>query len=72
MTAWGEVLFALVLTTESTRTLAIGLQECVTQGNTAWNQLMAATVVVSLPVVIVFLALQRHLIRGLTSGSVKG
>jgi len=33
---------------------------------------MAAAVVVSLPVVIVFLALQRHLIRGLTSGSVKG
>ncbi len=72
MTAWGEVLFASVLTTESTRTLAIGLQEYATQGNTAWNQLMAAAVVVSLPVVIVFLALQRHLIRGLTSGSVKG
>ena len=61
-----------MLTTESTRTLAIGLQEYATQGNTAWNQLMAAAVVVSLPVVIVFLALQRHLIRGLTSGSVKG
>lgn len=71
MTAWGEVLFASVLTTESTRTLAIGLQEYATQGNTAWNQLMAAAVVVSLPVVIGFLALQRHLIRGLTSGSVK-
>ena len=72
MTAWGEVLFASVLTTESTRTLAIGLQEYATQGNTAWNQLMAAAVVVSLPVVIGFLALQRYLIRGLTSGSVKG
>jgi multiple sugar transport system permease protein len=66
MTAWGEVLFASVLTTQSTRTLAIGLQEYATQGNTAWNQLMAAAVVVG------FLALQRHLIRGLTSGGVKG
>jgi multiple sugar transport system permease protein len=72
MTAWGEVLFASVLTTASTRTLAIGLQEYATEGDTAWNQLMAASVVVSLPVVIAFLALQRHLIRGLTSGSVKG
>jgi multiple sugar transport system permease protein len=72
MTAWGEVLFASVLTTQSTRTLAIGLQEYATQGNTQWNQLMAAAVVVSLPVVICFLALQRHLIRGLTSGGVKG
>jgi multiple sugar transport system permease protein len=72
MTAWGEVLFASVLTTASTRTLAIGLQEYATDGDTAWNQLMAASVVVSLPVVIAFLALQRHLIRGLTSGSVKG
>lgn len=71
MTAWGEVLFASVLTTQSTRTLAIGLQEYATQGNTAWNQLMAAAVVVSAPVVIVFLGLQRHLVRGLTSGSVK-
>jgi multiple sugar transport system permease protein len=71
MTAWGEVLFASVLTTSSTRTLAIGLQEYATQGNTDWNQLMAASVVVSLPVVIGFLALQRYLVRGLTSGSVK-
>ena len=71
MTAWGEVLFASVLTTSSTRTLAIGLQEYATQGNTDWNQLMAASVVVSLPVVIGFLALHRYLVRGLTSGSVK-
>ena len=71
MTAWGEVLFASVLTTSSTRTLAIGLQEYATQGNTDWNQLMAASVVVILPVVIGFLALQRYLVRGLTSGSVK-
>ena len=71
MTAWGEVLFASVLTTTSTRTLGIGLQEYATQGNTDWNQLMAASVVVSVPVVIGFLALQRYLVRGLTAGSVK-
>lgn len=73
MTAWGEVLFASVLTTSSTRTLAIGLQEYAVEGsNVAWNELMAASVVVSIPVVVGFLALQRHLIRGLSAGSVTG
>lgn len=71
MTAWGEVLFASVLTTSSTRTIGIGLQEYATQSNIAWNQLMAAAVVVSLPVVAGFLALQRYLVRGLTAGSVR-
>jgi multiple sugar transport system permease protein len=71
MTAWGEVLFASVLTTSTTRTLGIGLQEYATQGNTQWNQLMAAAVVVSVPIVAGFLALQRYLVRGLTAGSVK-
>lgn len=71
MTAWGEVLFASVLTTSSTRTIGIGLQEYATQSNIAWNQLMAAAVVVSLPVVVGFLALQRYLVRGLTAGSVR-
>ncbi|GAA5191028.1 carbohydrate ABC transporter permease [Rugosimonospora acidiphila] len=71
MTAWGEVLFASVLTTESTRTLAIGLQEYATRNVTDWNQIMAASVVVSIPVVGGFLAVQRFLIRGLTAGAVK-
>jgi multiple sugar transport system permease protein len=71
MTAWGEVLFASVLTTETTRTLAIGLQEYATQNVTDWNQIMAASVVISIPVVAAFLAVQRFLIRGLTAGSVK-
>lgn len=71
MTAWGEVLFASVLTTSSTRTLGIGLQEYATSGSTNWNQLMAASVVVSVPIVIGFLALQRYLVRGLTAGAVK-
>lgn len=71
MTSWGEVLFASVLTTPATRTLAIGLQEYATQGATQWNQLMAASVVVSVPVVVGFLLLQRYLVRGLTAGAVK-
>jgi multiple sugar transport system permease protein len=71
MTAWGEVLFASVLTDESTRTLAVGLQGYATQNNVYWNQIMAASLVVSVPVVIGFLLLQRYLIAGLTAGAVK-
>ncbi len=71
ITSWGEVLFASVLTNETTRTLAIGLQAYASQSNVYWNQLMAASVVVSLPVLVGFLAVQRFLVRGLAAGAVK-
>ncbi|SHM60454.1 carbohydrate ABC transporter membrane protein 2, CUT1 family [Actinacidiphila paucisporea] len=71
MTAWGEVLFASVMTNESTRTLAVGLREYATQNDVYWNQVMAASIVVSLPVVAGFLLLQRYLVAGLTAGAVK-
>jgi multiple sugar transport system permease protein len=71
ITAWGEVLFASVLTTDATRTLAIGLRNYASQSNVYWNQLMAAAIVVSLPVVVAFLAMQRFVVRGLTAGGVK-
>lgn len=71
MTAWGEVLFASVMTDESTRTLAVGLQGYATQNNVYWNQVMAASLVVSVPVVAGFLILQRYLVAGLTAGAVK-
>ncbi|MEQ4302071.1 carbohydrate ABC transporter permease [Plantactinospora sp. B6F1] len=71
MTAWGEVLFASVMTDEHSRTLAVGLQGYATQYNVYWNQAMAASVVVSVPVVVGFLALQRYFVAGLTAGAVK-
>jgi multiple sugar transport system permease protein len=71
MTAWGEVLFASVLTDEQSRTLAVGLQAYSTEANVYWNQVMAASLVVSVPVVAGFLLLQRFLITGFTAGAVK-
>jgi len=71
ITAWGEVLFASVLTNSDTRTLAIGLRSYASQQDVYWNQLMAASVVVSLPVLIGFMFVQRHLVAGLSAGSVK-
>jgi multiple sugar transport system permease protein len=72
MTAWGEVLFASVLTDDATRTLAVGLRNYAIQSNVYWNQLMAAAIVVSIPVVAGFLALQRYLVQGIAAGGVKG
>ncbi|MEW1699606.1 carbohydrate ABC transporter permease [Streptomyces sp. NPDC093249] len=71
MTAWGEVLFASVMTSDATRTLAVGLQGYATQNDVYWNQVMAASLVVSVPVVAGFLLLQRYLVAGLTAGAVK-
>jgi multiple sugar transport system permease protein len=71
MTAWNELLFASILTTDATRTLAVGLQGYATQSNVYWNQLMAASIVVSIPVVIGFLALQKYMVQGLSAGAVK-
>ncbi len=71
MTSWGEVLFASVMTTDENRTLAVGLQLYSTQTNVYWNQIMAASLVVSIPIVVAFLLLQRSFVAGLTAGAVK-
>ncbi|EYT64794.1 MULTISPECIES: carbohydrate ABC transporter permease [Curtobacterium] len=71
MTAWGEVLFASVMTNGLGSTLAVGLQQYSTQTNVYWNQVMAASLVVSIPVVAAFLVVQRQFVAGLTAGAVK-
>ncbi len=71
ITAWGEVLFASVLTDTSTRTLSIGLKLYTSQTDTLWNQLMAASLTISLPVVVAFMLIQRYLVSGLSAGAVK-
>ena len=71
MTAWGEVLFASVMTNNTTRTLAVGLADYSTENNVYWNQIMAASLVVSVPVVTGFLLMQRYWKAGITAGSIK-
>jgi multiple sugar transport system permease protein len=70
ITAWG-VLFASVLTDDATRTLAVGLRNYAIQSNVYWNQLMTAAIVVSIPMVARYLALQRYLVQGIAAGGVK-
>src|SRR6185437_1625361 len=71
MSSWSELLFASVMTASSTATLSIGLQSYASEVDVYWNQIMAAALVVSVPIVVVFLLVQRHLISGLTTGSIK-
>ncbi|MBF0817577.1 carbohydrate ABC transporter permease [Microbacterium paludicola] len=71
ITAWSEVLFASVLSNKDTRTLSIGLRAYASQTDVYWNEMMAASIVVSLPVLIGFLIVQRQLISGLSAGAVK-
>ncbi|WOF22064.1 carbohydrate ABC transporter permease [Microbacterium betulae] len=72
MLAWNEYLFALTLTrTVDMRTVPIGIQLLMGQHSYEWNEMMAMSVVGSIPVLILFLFFQRYFIGGLTAGSVK-
>ncbi len=73
LTAWGEVAYATAfLTSDSKKTLAVGLQTFVGQFKTEWGYLTAAGILVTIPAVIVFLLVQRNLVAGLTAGGTKG
>jgi len=70
---WGEMLWASVeLSTSSIKTLPLGITAFVHSSGTAWGPLSAASCIVLIPVIIIFLLAQRYIISGLTGGAVKG
>ncbi|QSO54020.1 carbohydrate ABC transporter permease [Alicyclobacillus curvatus] len=73
---WSDVLFASVLTNGGTQTVAVGLQAYVASGQAGgdvfWGQLMAASLTSGIPIIIIFLFVQKYIIGGLAAGSVKG
>jgi multiple sugar transport system permease protein len=72
MISWNEYLFALTLTrTDDMRTVPIGIQLLMGQHSYEWNQMMAMSILGSIPVLVLFLLFQRRFIGGLTSGAVK-
>ncbi|GAB4567506.1 MAG: ABC transporter permease subunit [Anaerolineae bacterium] len=71
--AWKEFLFAFVfITSERLMTLPVGLAQTIYGDIYPWGLLMAASMLISLPVVIFYIYGQRFMIAGLTAGSVKG
>lgn len=68
------MLFASVLTTDQTQTLAIGLSSSVAQPMSPirWNNIMASAVLASVPIVVAFALLQKRFVGGHSTGAVKG
>lgn len=72
VTAWDEFLFALTLmTSEENKTVPVGLAGFFGEYTTQWNLVMTASVVSTLPTLILFMFLQKKLVSDLTAGSVK-
>jgi ABC-type glycerol-3-phosphate transport system permease component len=73
VTTWNEFIFALVFAQDSrVKTLPIGIAEFTGEFTTDWGAVMAASLIMTLPIVVLFLALQRLFLGGLTAGAVKG
>ena len=73
MQAWNEYLFALALTqTMEMRTVPIGINLLMGQHAYDWSQMMAMSVLGSIPVLILFIFFQKYFIAGMSSGGVKG
>jgi multiple sugar transport system permease protein len=71
--SWNEFLLALVLTlTERSQTLPIGIAGRVTQYTTYWGEISAAGFTACIPIMIFAFIVQKHLVRGLSFGAVKG
>ena len=70
--AWNEYVYAVTFLNNKDRlTLPVGIQRYFTEFATDWPGLMAATFLMSVPVVVLFLVLQKYFVRALTEGAVK-
>ena len=73
ITAWNEFLLALVFNTSNEQyTLPVGLASMIPVTGQLWGDFSAASIVVSIPIVVLFIMFQKSLIQGLSAGSVKG
>ncbi len=71
--SWDEFLFARIFIRQPDNwTVSLGLASFSGEFVTPWDQVMAAATIITLPAAVIFLALQRYLVRGLTAGGIKG
>ncbi len=71
--SWNEFLFAAVLTSSTaSKTAPIALTDFANEFTVDWGATMAAASIISVPIVIVFLFIQRFFVRGMAAGAVKG
>lgn len=69
--AWGEFVFALSLNPRTNQPVTVALNKFIGQYGTQWNNLMAVSTVIAVPIIVIFASLQRFIVGGLTSGAVK-
>ncbi len=72
LASWNEFLFSLLLTSVRAQTTPIVIANFQTQFGLDWGAMTALAAVYSIPVILLTLALQRHIVAGLTLGAVKG
>lgn len=70
--AWNEFLYAFLLGGKTIETLPVAVPKLITAQGVKWGELSIVGIVALLPVLVVVLVLQRHIVRGLTMGAVKG
>lgn len=70
--AWNNFMFALVLSGAGTKTLPVAIFDFVGYASIDWGGLMAAAVIVTLPIMVIALFTQRYIVSGLTAGATKG
>ncbi len=71
LSAWDELMFAWVLTDEKTYTIPVGIRLFVGNFQNRYDLMMAAATVSTIPVMILFFLMQKHIVSGLTAGAVK-
>ena len=69
--SWNEFLFATMLAGGDARTAPAAIAQYVTFRAVVWGKLAAASILTALPIVLLVLLVQRHLLRGLTAGAVR-
>ncbi len=72
LNAWNEFLFAVQLGGNTVRPVTVAMYNFVSVEQTLWAKLAAAALVAMLPVVIIGIAAQKQIVKGLTIGAVKG
>lgn len=70
--AWGEFIFALSLNlNESIQPITVALNSFAGQYGTEWNNMMAVATAIAVPIIVIFVTLQRLIVSGIASGAVK-
>jgi multiple sugar transport system permease protein len=70
--SWNNFMFALVLSGSKTKTLPVAIFDFVAYASIDWGGLMAAAVIITLPIMVIALFTQKYIVSGLTAGATKG